>query len=72
MKLLAFPERKLLTGYVIGIDGASGPNVTVVEKWFEDGRYQCFVDGLLVHESHVYERPPFVKFNVTGSPWERE
>jgi hypothetical protein len=62
------PQYKLLTGRVynfVGIDLASGPNmVRVAECWFKDGRYQMFVNGELVEDSHYHVRPPWEEL-----PW---
>ena len=62
LALPASPERKMLGGYVIAFDLGSGPDVGIVQKWYENGRYQCFINGRLVVDEHIYERPPFVIF----------
>jgi hypothetical protein len=63
------PERKLLTGNSTEIDAVyvySGRDFRLVERWYENGRYQRFVNGELVEDSHYHYRPPFVQFTFTG------
>lgn len=65
------PQHKLLTGLVfIGIDLASGPDLSVEERWYKNGRYQMFVNGELREDSHYFYGPPFVFTEWSSWPWE--
>jgi len=68
------PQYKLLTGHVcyIGIDVASElrNSIGIEERWYKDGRYECFIDGKLVDSSPYWHgKPPFVLFDKP-LPWE--
>lgn len=69
------PERKLLTDgsrYSIGCDLASGLDMTVIEKWWDDGRYEVWVDGTLVDKGvspYWHGKPPYVPFVSELPEW---
>ena len=75
MKLLSFPERKLLTAGNVG----EMEFIRIEETWDRSGfeRVVYAPDGRVLDYSvgpspYFHGGPPYLKFNVTGSPWEIE
>jgi hypothetical protein len=65
LALPSAPEPKLLPGevepYYMGMELASGELVTVVERYYADGRYELYIGGKLIEGSPYWHRkPPFV------------
>ena len=67
------PEPKLLPGNIddwyVGIDWRSKPSVTLIERFYADGRYECYIDGKLIEGSlYWHGKPPFVMMNWKEIP----